>query len=164
MRLVSCVIIFVFASRSILILYLFWFDDSDSSRSQTKMEFFLHNFLPQRSCLGTLTDQNMQYSAAGVPKLILCWNLLRRKILKAIVTIWIYLILQIVLLHENHVLRQTFQTVALLILWLCRFYKSVSLLRCITFNSLSLLLSGWWWSLCKICKLGSTKTVHGQGM
>lgn len=58
----------------------------------------------------------MQYSAAGVPELILCWNLLGRKILKAIVTIWNYLILQIVLLHENHVLRQAFQTVTLVIL------------------------------------------------
>lgn len=94
----------------------------------------------------------MQYSAAGVPKLLLCWNLLRRKILKAIVTIWIYLILQIALVHENHVLQQAFQTVALVTLWLCRSYKSLSLLRCITFNSLSLLLSGWWCSLCKICK------------
>lgn len=121
-------------------------------------------FLPQRSCLGTLTDQNMQYSAAGVPKLILCWNLLTRKILKAIVTIWIYLILQIALLHENHVLLQALQTAALVILWLCRFYESLSPLRHITFNSLSLLLSGWWCSLCKICKLGSTKIICGQGM
>lgn len=105
----------------------------------------------------------MQHSADGLFKLILyCTLLRRRKILKARETIWIYLIL-LLLFFFSSALKVCIKTshpnsciangMIFLILWLCRFHKSLWLLEWINCHSLSPLPSGWR-SLCKVCILG----------